>query len=290
MARETTYDVPRAELLSAAELRSLRTMHDGMAQTLGASLSNLLRDTVDVSLAEVEQAGYGEFIRSLDDHSCFSLVKADPLGDCLLLDIGLPILYPMLDRMMGGGQEDAVPPSRPPSDIELSLASRITRLFLDELCRAWQGVMPLTAEVVQVVGQPRQLRALPSDEAVAVVGFRLALGKHRGLVQLCLPCRAILRFGARLTDSRNPNQTSPSASDDASADSNGVNISVEMNVALAATPITAAELRGLRVGDIIVTDTDAERPAEVSLDGEPKFSAKPGSLEGRKAIRLVEPL
>ena len=61
-----------------------------------------------------------------------------------------------------------------------------------------------------------------------------------------------------------------------------------MKVTLAETQISAGELADLRVGDIIATETAAEGPAIVSIEGTAKFRAKPGVFQGRKAVRLTE--
>ena len=63
-----------------------------------------------------------------------------------------------------------------------------------------------------------------------------------------------------------------------------------MSVTLAETQITAAELADLRVGDIIATETAADSPAMVSIEGVAKFRAKPGAYQGSRAVRLTEPI
>ena len=60
------------------------------------------------------------------------------MDDCLLLDIELAILFPMIDRLLGGAGEDE-PPSRALTEIELALAARIVRVFLQCLESSWSG-------------------------------------------------------------------------------------------------------------------------------------------------------
>ena len=112
-----------------------------------------------------------------------------------MFDIEPSIVYPMIDRLLGGGHENQPPPSRPLSEIELPLAARITRLFLQQLCLAWKNALDLDLklEVLQVESNPRLLRVLPADEMVVLVGFQLRIGDLRGMMRLCLPCRAMRR-------------------------------------------------------------------------------------------------
>jgi flagellar motor switch protein FliM len=62
---------------------------------------------------------------------------------------------------------------------------------------------------------------------------------------------------------------------------------VEVQVRLAQTRINAGELIGLRVGDIITTEKDKNSPLILSVEGIPKFRARPGAFKGHKAV-LVE--
>ena len=57
-------------------------------------------------------------------------------------------------------------------------------------------------EVLQVESQPQRLRALPSEEIVAVVGFALTIGDRQGMMRLCVPCRAIRQIGDQLAGGR----------------------------------------------------------------------------------------
>ena len=128
MGREAIRDISAVGVLvTAGDLRSLQTLHEGLAGVFGAALSAMLRSPVEVSLAGVDQLAYGKFVHGLEDPSCFNVLKAEPLGDRLMLDVELAILYPMLDRLLGGGHDDEPSPRRPPSDIELPLAARIVR-------------------------------------------------------------------------------------------------------------------------------------------------------------------
>ena len=61
---------------------------------------------------------------------------------------------------------------------------------------------------------------------------------------------------------------------------------VELVIELAETEISTKDLIGLRVGDIITTEKDIHAPLSVSVQGTPKFKARPGALKGRKRFRL----
>ena len=286
MGREAMHELPQADALSASELRSLQTLHEGLPHAFAAALSTLLRNPVEVRLAAIDQLPYGKFVHSLEDPSYFSVLNAEPLGDRAMLDIELAILYPLLDRLLGGHADDP-PPRRPPSDLELPLAARIVRVFLKDLQDAWQNVLPLQFEVLQVGSHPRLLRVLPSDETVVLLNFALTVGDRQGAMRLCFPCRAIRQIADKsAARSRLPPSSAIESEESATQDVENRVPGADVIITLASTSIAAGDLDGLHVGDIILTETAADTPAEVSIDGEPRFRGKPAASEGRKAVVL----
>src|SRR5258707_15361637 len=124
------YDFKRPERVGKEQMRSLQTMHEAFGRNFWASLSALLRTIVELKLTSVDQLTYSEFVFSLENPTCFNLLRAEPLEGNLILDINPSILYPIIDRLLGGGRDPAPIARRPLTGIELRLVPRITNLFL----------------------------------------------------------------------------------------------------------------------------------------------------------------
>ena len=93
----TPYDFKRPERVGKEQMRALQSLHEGFGRNFGAALSALLRSIVEVKLTSVDQLTYGEFVFSLENPSCFNLLKAEPLEGSLILDINPSILYPIIE-------------------------------------------------------------------------------------------------------------------------------------------------------------------------------------------------
>lgn len=284
------YDFKRPERVGKEQMRSLQTLHEGFSRNFAASLSAMLRSMVEVKLTSVDQLTYSEFVFSLDNPTCFNLIKAEPLEGHFILDLNPTILYPMIDRLLGGGREPTPITRRPLSEIERRLVGRITALFLDELKKAWENVLALDLEVIRVESNPQLVQIVPPNEVVVLVSFELALGEIRGMANLCIPYNTIERISNKLSAnswaSYGKRQTSPDA-----ADRIGRLLRtsmVQLVVELAKTHITTSDLINLRVGDIITTRKDIHTPLVVKVEGIPKFLARPGIFKGHKAICIEE--
>jgi len=288
----TVYDFKRPERVGKDQMRALQTMHEGFGRNFGASLSGLLRTIVEVKLTSVDQLTYSEFVFSLENPTCFNLITAKPLEGQLILDLNPSILFPIIDRLLGGSTTGAAPARRPLTEIELRLVSRITDLFLEEMRHGWENVLDLDLSIDRVESNPQLVQIIPANEVVVLISFELTIGETRGMVNLCIPFNSIERVSQKLTSNswasyskKPPTKESIQHLSDRIADA-----PVELVVELAETSISTADLISLRVGDIIASEKDVSQPLLVSVEGQGKFHAKPGQIKGRKAVEIIMPL
>jgi flagellar motor switch protein FliM len=286
------YDFKRPERVGKEQMRSLQTMHEAFGRNFGAALSALLRTIVELKLTSVDQLTYSEFVFSLENPTCFNLINASPLEGQLILDINLSLLFPIIDRLLGGNSEPGTPIRRPLTEIELRLVSRITDLFCQEMKHAWENVLDLNLSVARVESNPQLVQIVPPNEVVVLVSFEIMLGDARGMMNLCIPFNSIERISNRLSANSWVSYGKKSATKETIQQiSSQLNDAlVEVVVDLAETNISTSDLISLRVGDIIATEKDVARPLVVSIEGRPKFHAKPGAFKGRKAIQVVGPI
>lgn len=290
----TPYDFKRPERVGKEQMRSLQSLHEGLGRNFGSALSALLRSIVEVKLTSVDQLTYSEFIFSLENPTCFNLLSAVPLEGSLILDINPSILYPIINRLLGGSEETGMMGRRPLTEIELRLVARITDLFLDDLKRVWDKIAPLDFKVERVESNPQLVQIVPPNEVVVLISFELTLGDVRGMMNLCIPFNALERISSDLTTNGWVGYTQVQPTDESISQwSHNLEGSVLHLVAsLAKSTITTSDLLGLRVGDIIKTEQDVHQPIEVAVEGIPKFLARPGAYKGYKAVEIetrIEP-
>lgn len=284
------YDFKRPERVGKEQMRSLQTMHEAFGRNFGAALSALLRTIVELKLTSVDQLTYSEFVFSLENPTCFNLINANPLEGQLIVDINLSLLFPIIDRLLGGGSDPAPPARRPLTEIELRLVSRITDLFCKELKRAWENVLELDLSIDRVESNPQLVQIVPPNEVVVLISFEITLGDVRGMANLCITFNSIERISQQLTSNswvaygRKP--PTPQSIQMISGQLTGS--VVEVVVDLAETHIATSDLINLQIGDVITTEKDIHTPLVLSIEGRPKFHADAGVFKGRKAVQVKE--
>jgi flagellar motor switch protein FliM len=286
------YDFKRPERVGKEQMRALQTLHEGFSRNFGAAMSGLLRSIVEVKLTSVDQLTYSEFVFSLENPTCFNLLKAEPLEGHLILDINPSILFPIIDRLLGGGRDPTPPARRPLTEIELRLVARLTSLFLEEFRRAWANVLEMNLSVERVESNPQLVQIVPPNEVIVLISFEITLGEMRGMMNLCIPFNSIERIGQKLSSNSWVSYGRRGATQETTQriSQNLRGALVQLVAQLAETKITTGDLIGLRVGDIITTEKDMNTPIVISVEGQAKYHARPGAFKGRKAIRIDEPL
>lgn len=280
------YDFRRPERVSKEHLRALEAMHEAFARSLGASLSTFIRSIVEARVASVEQCTYGEFILALGSPTCFYLLNTRPIEGNLILELSPSLLFPILDRLLGGGREAPIIPPRPVTEIEQRLADRLVERALKALAQAWQSVQPMELTIAQRETNPQLIQVLPAGEVVVWLAFEITIGETRGTLNLCLPYAVIEPIMNRISRAsrldflrREPDgQNAPIISEAIAR------APIELTVYVAETTITVGDLLDLKVGDILKTDKGADTSLLVTVEGRPKFRGRAGQHRGRKAL------
>jgi len=292
-AQIAVYDFKRPERVSKEQMRAFQALHEGFSREFGAALSGMLRTIVEVKLISVDQLTYSEFVYSLENPTCFNLLKAENLDGHLILDLNPSIIFPIVDRLLGGGKHRTQNfPRRPLTEIELRLVSRITSLTMDGLRKAWSNVCDLQLRVTQVESNPQLVQIVPPNEVIVLISFELTMGEMRGIMNLCIPFNTIEPLTGKLSSNTwsTYTQKTPDPVQMINLETGVKSAGVEMIVYLAETKLTLNELANLAVGDVIMTEKDKGDGLEVVIEGQPKFYAYPGLLKGHKAVRIGKPI
>jgi flagellar motor switch protein FliM len=285
------YDFKRPERVSKDQMRALQTLHESFARNFGASLSGFLRTIVEVKVATCEQMTYSEFISGLPNPTSFNLVEADALDGQICLELSPLIIYPIIDRLLGGTSQDLFIPQRAMTQIEMRLIGNVTTRGLTALGEAWSSVKPLRFKVGSTESNPQLVQIVPPNEVVIVVGFEMKMSNRAGTMNLCIPYAVIEpvmdELSAQSWFSAAKNQRS--AQTEAHITGSLSRAALTVTGLLAETTITLRDLMEMSVGDLIVTDKAAAQPIEVYVEGQIKQLAQIGQFRGSRALRIVGP-
>ncbi|MHC4794351.1 MAG: flagellar motor switch protein FliM [Planctomycetota bacterium] len=287
------YDFKRPERIGKGQMRTLRTLHEAFARGFGAQMSGFIRSIVEVRVASAEQMTYAEFIGSLPNPTCFTLLDCPPLGGQICMDISPLVVFPLVERLLGGTNQSLLVPKRPLTGIESRLMRQVLDLGMNALTEAWSGVKQIDFGISAMESNPQLVEIVPPNEVVVMIGFEIRLGSRVGdgvgTMSLCIPYNVIEPV---MEDLSTENWFVAGEGGTRGAEQAIISrlhgSTVQVEATLAETSMTLADLGRLEVGDLITTDRRADQPVAVSIAGRPKFEATLGQHRGKRALRIVD--
>ncbi|MFH1420279.1 MAG: flagellar motor switch protein FliM [Planctomycetota bacterium] len=283
------YDFKRPERVSKEQMRALQSIHEGFARNFGAALSTFLRTIVETRVATIEQLTYSEFIHSLPSPTCFNLLTAEPLEGQLCLELSPLIVYPIVDRLLGGTNTEIFIPQRPLTSIEMRLINRIIERALVYLAEAWSDLVAATFKVAGTESNPHLVQIVAPNEVVVVLGFEIKIGARAGTMSICIPFNVIEPVIGKLTTQTWAAYSRGAATDDQTRHitANIQRASLDTRAYLGETKLTIQEFLSLGPGDIVRLDKLVGRDFILRVEGRNKFAGRIGQLRGSRAVQII---
>lgn len=283
------YDFKRPERVSKEQMRALEGIHETFSRNFGAALSGYLRTIVEVRVATAEQLTYSEFIHSLPNPTNFNLLAADPLEGQMCLELSPLIIYPIIDRLLGGSSSELFIPQRPLTMIEQRLVGRITGRAISSLTESWSELVAVQFSINEVESNPQLVQIVAPNEVVVVIGFEIKMGGRTGTMSLCIPFNVIEPvMGKLLSQGWLAYQRKHQPEDRHDDIARGIGATeVDVIAYLAETTIAVEELLTLQTGDIIQTTKSTVGEVILQVEGENKFAARLGRHNDNLAAKIT---
>lgn len=286
------YDFKRPERVSKDQMRALENLHEAFSRNFGAALSGFLRTIMEVKVANIEQMTFSEFTHSLPNPTCFNLLSCAPLEGNICFEISPLIIYPVIDRLLGGSNAELFIPQRPLTAIENRLVGKILARAMTALHEAWANIVEAEFKLEESESNPALVQIVPPNEVVVVVGFELKMGNRAGTMSLCIPYAVIEPVVDKLSSqswSAYKKLTRDAKLRERMAGSLEA-AKVDAAAVMANTTMTLNDLVNLQVGDLILTEKPASSPLALTVEGKRKFVGQLGQHRGNRAYKVSRPI
>jgi flagellar motor switch protein FliM len=207
----------------------------------------------------------------------------------MCLEISPLIVYPIVDRLLGGSNADIFIPQRALTAIESRLVNRIIDRALVNLNEAWSELINVEFGLAGIESNPHLVQIVAPNEVVVVIGFEIKVGPRAGTMSMCIPFNVIEPVIGKLsTQSWLVYTRGANASDQMRRVTRQLKLAeVELVGYLGESRMTVDDLMSLSKGDIIKLDKLADEELIVRVRGQNKFAAKLGRLRGNRALRIT---
>lgn len=283
------YDFKRAVRFSKDHIRSLTRIHENFARYLTTYFSAQLRTFVQISVVQVEQLPYDEFIRSIPKMTILNIFEAEPLEGRMVLEVHPNVAYAMLDRLLGGV---GAAPSKMGAltEIETIIMEKIFSRAFDSLQEAWKTVMDINPRMEALETNPQFMQIVSPNETIALISLSTKIGDTTGMINLCIPHVVIEPIMSKLSVHHwFVSQKKSRVPEEVEALQHRVHRAKLPIVAeLGESQITISEFLSLAVGDVISLNKPVEDGLAIRIGDKLKYIGSPGTIKDRIAVQIDE--
>lgn len=283
------YDFKRAVRFSKDHIRSLTRIHENFARYLTTYFSAQLRTFVQISVVQVEQLPYDEFIRSIPKMTILNIFEAEPLEGRMVLEVHPNVAFAMLDRLLGG---TGTSPTKinALTEIETIVMERIFSRAFDSLQEAWKTIIDISPRLEALETNPQFMQIVSPNETIALISLSTKIGDTTGMINLCIPHVVIEPIMPRLSvhhwfvsqkKTRVPEEVE-------ALQFRLTKAKLPLIAELGTTEITIHDFLGLTVGDVITIPKPVDEPLQVKVGEKLKYYGSPGTVKGKMAVQITE--
>ncbi|MFM9964661.1 MAG: FliM/FliN family flagellar motor switch protein [Planctomycetaceae bacterium] len=258
---------------------------EGFARSLTTRLRSLIRAAVRVTPLGSLTLTADDAVTSHETRSVVSLWQPPDSVEPLAIVLSPPLVATFVDRLLGGRSTPNCEPldqHRPLTDVDHRLAARLTdaiRLSVIE-----QAATDSPWKLTELSHATSLADAWLSDCMLLRLSFEFRFVQGGGSLDLLLPLEIAEVFADRSLEVTVPPQPfQPQTRESNSTPARRSSVVAQF----APTSLSANDLQSLAVGDVLLLDSVTDSPLRVLVDGQLRFHAAAGSIDGHKAIRLV---
>lgn len=288
------YDFRRPNRISKNQVRTLQSIHENFAEVFGYHLISKLQTNVTINITSVDQLFYSEYILSVSNPSCLYVFDIEGTDGHGILEISPQLALIIVERLLGGNA-DAPPKPRTITAIEQTVIRGVIEYGLNELKNAWKSISEISFRYQRLEQEADFVQIAPSSEIVILISFDVYVGSQTYLLNLCFPTFALEEVLAKLNRQQVTTASVPVSAKKTKENILAVNQQISTTylpviAELGKTSITVSEFLELKVGDILKLKKRVEDEIEIIISGKRKLAARPGTVEGKKAVRIIRPL
>lgn len=282
------YDFKRPDRFSKDQLRMLEMMHEAFARHFGTALSAFIRTIAEIDVTSVKQSSYAEYVNHLNSPTALTVFSFSPLRGNCMFEINPTIIFPIIDRVLGG-PGNPMAKERELTDIEQVVVGKLAVKALDSLRDAWERVARVNPEIVNKETNPQFVQIVAPSEMCLVIKFSVKVKEHKGSMSLCFPYMVLESIIQKLSTQKwfisNSGGSTPETRQTLTNRLQSTPVPVIVQVGK--LRLTAAQVMGLKAGDVIPMNKSVNAQLDVFVEDKKKFGGRPGIHSKRKAVMIT---
>lgn len=289
------YDFYSPRKFTKDKMKILTSVFENYARIITSQVNGIFRVMTDITVLEVQECRYYEFVNSLKDNDSITLVDvhSPDKGNSkvpLMIYATPGLVITLISHMLGGGDEVVqVEPEYRYSDVELALYRRVAEYFCQALKDGFSNYINMDFEVQRVEENPTMVQEVGLDETVAIIILNVDVaGVAVEKIKLCIP-GTLLEFIFAMIDSKTHIARGFLYEDNQETIMENIRYS-QMRVTgqLAKVELNLSDLYHLQVGDVIDLNKPKDGGVKLFVGRQPWFTGTMGIYKKNMAVRISD--
>ena len=279
--------------------KTIGTLHQQMARSLGISLSGMLGGLIDVEYETIDALSYGDYIMSLPEISCLGRIKLPGAAGSIIVEVDLELVFPIVERLLGArGLTTAS--TRRLTEIELRIVERLFEEIIISMNSTWRQLKDDVKFVLDSVEtEADSIQGGTTADQMTYVVISIKFADIQGKISFCYSSSVIEPILSENTLEELGSHSltveieeKEKAFQQSHVKSGASKTNVWIRAVLPKTSLPIRDLSELKVGSMIELDTQVRNnqiidPIIVEVEKQPRFYGRLGRYDKNRAIKIT---
>ncbi len=287
------YDFYSPRKFTKDKMKILTSVFENYARIITSQVNGVFRVMTDITVMEVQERRYYEFVNSLKENDVITLVNTSMENYNrklvpLMMYVTPGLVITLIDRMLGGEETVVkVKDGYRYSDVETALYRRVLKQLIHALKDGFASYISVNFEPYRIEENPTMMQDVGLDETVAIIHLNVDVtGLAVERIRICMP-GSLLEAIFQVMDSHRHLAKGYSYEDNRET--------ILENIRQSQLPITGQlgkvsldlnDVYHLKVGDVIDMNKPKDRDVTVYVGRQAWFTGKMGIYKKNMAIRI----
>lgn len=282
------FDLANQDRIIRGRMPVLEIVNDRFSRLCTNALSNALRKRVELNPLSIDMTKFGDFMRSLPVPTSINIFKMDPLRGNAIVVVDARLVFALVESFFGGQGSQPKIEGREFTRIEQAIVDKVIKIVLFNMEESWRPVHEVSLELVRSEINPQFAAIVPPSDVVVVITFEVELETAIGSLTVCLPYATIEPIRSKLHASFQTERLEVDHIWVSRLKERLMETLVDLKVRFGETKLSGNQLVRLKVGDVILLDTDTDELLEVTIGGVTKFWGVCGMVKGNMALQIIK--
>lgn len=285
----TSFFFGQKTAIRVGALPGLDLINEHLASQLSFKLTQKVGREVHVQPKSTINQIFGRFLHGLDPPIFINILRVEPSQSMSLITVDGDVMYHILEGFFGGSGESERP-FRNFSAFEMKVIDRIMDISREQIELSWKKLDPSFRLIMtRWENQPQFAAVMPLDETVFLISFAVEIGDSEGTLTICFPQVILELFKQQLkVGFQQREQMGVESYWMATLVHELGGVPLRIDPIVTRFTMRVSEVMRLKIGDVLMLNTDMSEEIPVEVAGLVKFMGLAGVVNGKRAVRITE--